>query len=247
MTQTEQQITTSTTEIDDQPKASVVAQRALIGLMVLIGVLAILGGLGTFLVFDGAIGSAEADAVGWIAEHRLDVLDSAATIGSSFSDTWTVIGVIVGAGSMLWAAGHPRHALTIALAVLLEFATFLAVGALVDRPRPDVEALGSVPSTPSFPSGHVAAAFVLYGSLVLIARSVSSRPISRMLWLVPIMIAVVVAASRVYEGVHHPTDVAAGLLLGVGALIAAAHATGVKEAAWLSDRRTRSNEIGATT
>ena len=112
-----------------------------------------------------------------------------------------------------------------ALAVILEFTTFLAVGALIGRARPDVETLHSVPSTPSFPSGHVAAAFVLYGSLVLVAGSLRSIP--RSWWLAPLAIALSVAAARVYEGVHHPTDVAAGLVLGVGALGCAAAATGI--------------------
>ena len=201
------------------------AKRALVGFVVLTIALSLLGGIGTLLVFDGAIGNTEADAVGWIAEHRVGVLDSVFTIASTLSDTWTVIGVLVGAVTMLWVAGHVRHALTVALAVILEFTTFLAVGALIGRARPDGETLHSVPSTPSFPSGHVAAAFVLYGSLVLVARSLRSIP--RSWWLAPLAIALSVAAARVYEGVHHPTDVAAGLVLGVGALGCAAAATGI--------------------
>ena len=114
-----------------------------------------------------------------------------------------------------------------AIAVLLEFTTFLAVGAIIGRDRPDVEALGSVPSTPSFPSGHAAAAFVLYGALVVVARSLSPRQVPRVIWALPTFIALLVAAARVYEGVHNPTDVAAGLLLGIGAVTAAGFATGI--------------------
>ena len=214
-----------------------IAKRAFLGFVVLTGVLSLLGTIGSLLVFDSALGDADADAVGWIADHRVAVLDSAAPIASALSDTWTVIGVLVGAASMLWVTGWRRHAATVVLAVLLEFTTFLAVGAIVGRSRPDVEALGSVPSTPSFPSGHTAAAFVLYGALVLVARSLSARSVPRALWAVPVATGVVVAAARVYEGVHHPIDVAAGLLLGVGALIAAGLATGVVRADDLPFRR----------
>ena len=76
------------------------AKRALVGFVVLTIALSLLGGIGTLLVFDGAIGNTEADAVGWIAEHRVGVLDSVVTIASTLSDTWTVIGVLVGAVTM---------------------------------------------------------------------------------------------------------------------------------------------------
>ncbi|MGB3735492.1 MAG: phosphatase PAP2 family protein [Ilumatobacter sp.] len=198
------------------------------GFVVLAAGLSLLGVLGRLTVFEGAIGDAEADFVAWTADRRTSTLDSVFTIGSTLSDTWTIVGVVVGAVTMLLATGHARHAVTIILAVLLEFSSFLVVGAVVDRERPDVEALHSVPSTPSFPSGHVAAAFVLYGSLALVARTVSSRPLPRALWLLPLFVALLVGASRVYEGVHNPTDVGAGLLLGAGALAAATTATGLQ-------------------
>jgi undecaprenyl-diphosphatase len=90
-----------------------------------------------------------------------------------------------------------------------------------------------VPSTSSFPSGHVAVAVVLYGSLTLVARRlVPGHRVPRSTWLLPACVALVVGCSRVYEGVHHPTDVVAGALLGLGALIAAAYASGM-----LADRR----------
>lgn len=204
-----------------------VAKRAVLSFALLTGILAALGWIGRWLIFDRAPGDAEADFVAWIAEHRVGFLDSAASIASTLSDTWTVIGVLIGAVSMLWVVGHRRHASTVVLAVLLEFTTFLAVGELTGRARPDVDALNSVPSTPSYPSGHTAAAFVLYGALVLVARSLSPQTVPRWIWAIPLAIALLVAASRVYEGVHHPTDVLAGLLLGAGALAAASYTTGI--------------------
>ena len=89
------------------------------------------------------------------------------------------------------------------------------------------------------------------GFVVLVDRSLSSQPsasqpsasqwwslrsIPRSVWLVPIFLALLVAAGRVYEGVHHPTDVAAGLLLGIGAVVAASVATGLTDLRNMSGR-----------
>lgn len=208
------------------PSRAGAVQRFVLIYLALVAVMAAIGFLGRLFVFDSAIGEAEADFMSWIADNRVGWLDSVATTGSTFSDTWTVIGVMVGAITMLWAAGHGRHAALVLFAVGLEFGTFLLVGALVDRARPTVESLNSVPSTPSFPSGHVAAAFVLYGTLVICARSLNPR-VPGWVWVFPIVLALLVAFSRLYEGVHYPFDVLGGYLLGVLALFGAALATGL--------------------
>ena len=213
--------------MNDTPLDRSILGRALLASAVLIGSLSAIGAIGLLWAFDSPIGDLDEDLVAWAADRRTGVLDSAANIASSLSDTWTVLGVMVGAISMLVAAGHRRHAVTVVLAVLLEFTTFLAVGAIIGRDRPDVEPLGSVPSTPSYPSGHTAAAFVLYGVLVLVAMDIARRRPGRWLWVVPFVTGSLVAVARVYEGVHHPIDVLAGLLLGIGALVGAAYATEV--------------------
>lgn len=210
-----------------EPDARTIAGRCVLALLVLITVMLTLGGVGNVLVFDGPIGRAEADAVGWIADNRVRALDTAATVGSSLSDTWTVIGVLFGAVMMLLATGHRRCATLLLAGITLEFVTFLVVGTVIDRSRPEVETLHSVPSTSSFPSGHVAGALVLYGSLTLVARVlVHSGRVPRATWILPLVAVVIVGSSRVYEGVHFPTDVVAGLVLGLGALVGAGWATG---------------------
>jgi membrane-associated phospholipid phosphatase len=101
----------------------------------------------------------------------------------------------------------------------LELSVFLTVNALVDRPRPDVPRLGELPHTSSFPSGHVAATIVLYGSVALFLSLSKQRALVQWLaWSVVVLFAACVAFSRVYRGMHHHTDVLAGALLGVACL-----------------------------
>lgn len=204
------------------------ARRAAAGWVAVVLLLVAAGAAVTVLVDHTVLGPWDLDITRWMSEHRTGVLDSAATVGSSLTDTFTVLGVLVGAVTMLAASGHLRHGLVLIVAVTTEFTVFFVTSLVVDRARPDVDALGSVPSTASFPSGHVAAAIALYGGLALVATSLTGdRRVGRIGGGLAALAAFWVGLARLYEGVHHPLDVAGGVLLGVAALAAAAWSGGL--------------------
>jgi undecaprenyl-diphosphatase len=98
---------------------------------------------------------------------------------------------------------------------VLEASAFITVTYVVSRPRPDVERLESSPVDSSFPSGHVAAA-AAYGALIIIVYwHVRNRVARAAIIALSVAIPIVVAWARMYRGMHHLTDVIAGVLLGI--------------------------------
>ena len=84
---------------------------------------------------------------------------------------------------------------------------------IVARPRPTFEHLQQLSSL-SFPSEHTTQAAAIYLTIAILLSKGLNRGLRELVIVLALLIAVVVAWSRVYLGVHYPSDVAAGLVLG---------------------------------
>lgn len=84
-----------------------------------------------------------------------------------------------------------------------------------DRPRPDLVAPMAYTVFSSFPSGHALLAASTYLTLgVLLARVQPNRALKAYLMFLAILLTLIVGLSRIYLGVHWPTDVLAGWTVG---------------------------------
>ena len=90
---------------------------------------------------------------------------------------------------------------------------------VVHSHRPRVPRLESLPVDASYPSGHTAAAIAVYGGLALLITSRFTNAAVRVAaWALVAAIVGFVATARMYRGMHHPLDVAGGIVIGIGAL-----------------------------
>ncbi|HSN11076.1 MAG TPA: phosphatase PAP2 family protein, partial [Propionibacteriaceae bacterium] len=141
-------------------------------------------------------------------------LDAMTHVGSYLAETVTclVLLVVLTVALRLWL-GRWRESWALVAALVGELLVFLAVTAVVNRPRPVVPHLDAAPPTSSFPSGHTGAAVALYGCLAVMAlRQLRPRWFAVMVGALLCLVPVAVGVSRLYRGMHHPTDVVFGAL-----------------------------------
>jgi len=73
---------------------------------------------------------------------------------------------------------------------------------------------GSEPETYSFPSGHALFALCFYGALAIVAtRSMRAAPMKAGIWIATVALVAAIGATRIYLGVHYPSDVVGGYLV----------------------------------
>ncbi len=219
------------------------ARREIVPIAILLGIaLPVLA----FIEIADEVGEGEAR---WFDESVLLALrtsDHADPIGPPWFEGWVVDlsalgGFAVLALVTLFAIGYLLTLRRMADALMLLAATLggtaisegLKVG--FSRPRPDLVAHIVETTSMSFPSGHAMLSAVTYLTLgALIARTQERRDLRGYVLGAAILLTLLIGISRIYLGVHWPTDVLAGWCLGAAwALVCWTVAT------WLTRRTPR--------
>jgi undecaprenyl-diphosphatase len=184
----------------------------------------------------GGLEEADEDFSQWLADNRSPTQEDLSWVGSTLSGGHVIPAVI---GICLVTFLIMRRWLLAAFVlfvVAVESGTYRVTSWIVERQRPDVARLESLPVDASYPSGHAAAAVALYGGLLLLLASRFQSALVRVIAVVlGVAIPLFVGWARMYRGMHHLSDVVAGLLMGLGALVVLVFAARAARAA--ADRR----------
>lgn len=168
----------------------------------------------------GGLQEADENFSQWLAENRSPTQEDISWVGSTLSGGH-VIPAVLGIGLVTFLVMR-RWILAafVVLVVGVESATYRVTSLIVERERPDVERLEGLPVDASYPSGHTAAAVAMYGGLLLLLASRLDNAVVRSITIVlGVGVPLFVAWSRMYRGMHHLSDVIAGLLMGLGAIV----------------------------
>ena len=181
-------------------------------------------GLGLFVtkVLEPAlgIGSADERVNVWLAMHRTSSRTHASLLGSIIAGG-IVLPIVAGSTALVCAVLRQwRVAAFVVFALGVESATYRATTLVVHSHRPRVVRLEHLPVNASYPSGHTAASIAVYGGLALLLTSrFTSRIFRAFAWGIALAIVTLVASARMYRGMHHPLDVAGGVVVGIAALV----------------------------
>ncbi|WP_344095013.1 phosphatase PAP2 family protein [Microbacterium deminutum] len=171
--------------------------------------------IGLWIVAHPAWSAWELTIVDAVHSAQFPGLDAVAlTINAVFGSSGAILVVLI---ALAWAllltrAWRPTVRIGVVIAVSWALAELMKV--LVHRPRPDSASLVPMsvphPLTFSYPSGHTAFAAALCCAIVLVMPAGRAR---RVCIAAAVLIVVVTGWSRVYLGVHYPTDVLASMVV----------------------------------
>jgi undecaprenyl-diphosphatase len=144
----------------------------------------------------------------WLREAVRDVTAFGSTVGLGL--------MTIAAGLTLWLCRHRHLAVGLVLTVIGATAVSTVLKIVIGRDRPDIVEHAALTFTASFPSGH---AFLSAVTLLSIAGFVGLAArrddITRLCIVLAWGMIVMIGMSRIYLGVHWPTDVIGGWCLGI--------------------------------
>jgi undecaprenyl-diphosphatase len=128
------------------------------------------------------------------------------------------VGMTFAGIAAFWRLGWRHAAMDLALVMAGAVVLGNSLKLMFARARPEA-LFGELPSSFSFPSGHALFNASLYIALACLIQARTPGPaLGATLWIAAILIAGAIGLSRIYLGVHYPSDIVAGFLVAAGVI-----------------------------
>lgn len=183
----------------------------------------VVAGIGTWIfseiaetVMAGRTQAFDEAVLRWIYARHTPLMNGVMLEVTSLG-TGTVVMMIVGVAALfLTLTRHKYSALLLLVATAGGLALDMLLKMRIGRPRPHIFAWVTQAVGSSFPSGHAMSATIVYATVAYLAARLQKRRWAR--WLTMLFFAfviVLICFSRLYLGVHYPSDVLAGVVIGL--------------------------------
>jgi undecaprenyl-diphosphatase len=171
-----------------------------------------------------------------LASIRTPLLDEIMLELTALGGGSVLIMIVIIASLFLWVTDHKWSVYLLVISLVGGQILNQVLKLLFQRPRPSVVVWGQQVTTLSFPSGHAMTSIIAYGAVAYLVGRLGKTPqLRRMVWGVAAVLVCAIGFSRMYLGVHYPTDVLAGFLGGAAWL--AFVASGLAAVEYFSERR----------
>ena len=167
-------------------------------------------------VLAGGTQAFDVSILKWLHAHQTPFLTSL-MLEMTYLGTGTVVIAIVGVAALfLW---HTEHKVSARLLLVSTIGGIVLNGVLklvYHRARPSVFEWQTTAVSSSFPSGHAMSATITYGTVAYLLMRLQKHRWARMLTLFgAIVLILLICLTRLYLGVHYPSDVIGGVIVGL--------------------------------
>ncbi|MFD0363519.1 phosphatase PAP2 family protein [Nocardia sp. GCM10030253] len=179
------------------------------------GLLIALATLAVQVSDNGWLTSGDGATRTWFVAQRTRSMDTAAIVITNLGSPVAAVTLAALIGALLsWRARTALPIIVMVATVCAASAASTTLKLVVGRTRPPIETQQVLETNYSFPSGHATSTSAIVGITVTILMIGRSRQVRAMLAAVAALLIAIVAATRLYLGVHWLTDVIAGAILG---------------------------------
>lgn len=192
-----------------------------LGIFLIVGI--IVAAIGTWVfteitetVIAGRTQAFDEAVLRWISTHHTSALDGAMLEITALGTAAVAMMIVCVAALFLALTRHKYSALLLLVATTGGLLLDLVLKLRFDRPRPHIFTWGAQAVSSSFPSGHAMSATIVYSTVAYLAARLQKQRWARSLTMVfAALVVLLICLSRLYLGVHYPSDVLAGVVVGL--------------------------------